>query len=382
MTDRPPDSHGPAIPDRLVISEEDLASSQVDRRVEELRAAGAPQLVKPVGAPPPAPPSGAASWFRTSVGAQLLAGLLGGALGWLLAEIVARPDSLDGPFADDPTMSTIIFVCLFGVGLATVLAGWEGIETRSMQKALPAVGRAIGVVLVGGLVGGFIAQRIIFEPLAEDAIREALRQVFNGASVEQVLEDLEAALRIPRAIAFLVVGTAIGVALGAASRTRERAINGALGGAVGGFLGGLLFSFVTTDGSVARLVALVITGGAVGAGIGLVEEARKELWLEIVSGGMAGKQFILYHDTTVIGSAPDCHVTLIKDPDLHGHHATLSRGREGPHLRAAGPDRPFVINGRAATEHRVSDGDQVQLGRTLVRFGMKAEAMPTLAAPL
>ena len=63
-----------------------------------------------------------------------------------------------------------------------------------------------------------------------------------------------------------------------------------------------------------RIVAVALTGAIAGIGIGLVETARKGVLAREPQRGMAGKQFILYHEETVVGAAADCQVTLIKDP--------------------------------------------------------------------
>lgn len=355
---------------RLTISAEDLQSTAVDARVKELQDAGTPQVIRQVGAPPTQ--AGNANFFRGPVPFQALAGLVGGLAGWLIAEVIMRPDAVDGPFSDNPTAFGAVIMALFAVGLAGVLAAWEGIELRSSEKAFAALKRTVPVAVGLALVGGFVAQ-LIFEPMAENAVNRAID---TASSEVEFYEMVERALRVPRAFAILAAGAAVGVGLGLASGAKQRVINGLVGGAVGGFVGGLAFSMFASGGA-ARAATFTITGVAVAVGIALVEQARKDLWLEIVTGGMAGKQFIIYHDRTFVGSSPHCGVTLIKDAGIAPEHAELVRTPRGTVVRAVG-QHPVFVNGQPVAEHQLSDGDQVQVGSTVVRFATKEQSMPTL----
>lgn len=365
-----PTTPAPATPPatKLTISSADLASTSVDERVSQLREAATPQVVRQVGTPTA---QSQPNFFRGPVPFQALAGLVGGLVGWVLSEAVMRPDAVDGPFSDNQALWSAVFMTLFAAGLAGVLSAWEGMELRSSEKAIAGLKRTLPVAIGLALVGGFLAQAI-WEPLAEGAFARA---ELEADSFEEYISMVEGALRIPRALAILAAGAAVGLGLGLASGAKKRAVNGLIGGAVGGFVGGLAFSFVAT-GPAARAVTLTITGVAVAAGIALVEQARKDLWLEIVTGGMAGKQFIIYHDRTLIGSSPHCGVTLIKDPGIAPEHAELLRTPRGTVIRQAG-QQPVVVNGRPVSEHQLADGDQVQVGSTVVRFATKEQAMPT-----
>jgi hypothetical protein len=356
---------------RLEITSEDLAAPEVERHVAALREAAAPPLVRAVGAPAPA--AGGAFWRRGLV-AMAIAGLLGGLAGFALSELVMGGDDSTRFFADDVNLNTAMWMTLVALGLAALLSGWEGIETRNTQKLLAAWKIGMPVTAVAGFLGGIVAQ--LFYSSQFDRVFE---RALGARTDAEAFAIMESGLRIPRAIAFLVAGATVGIALGFASGASQRVINGAIGGAVGGFAGGLLFSFVSTSGGWARAVALSVTGLAVGGAIGLVEQARKEVWLEITNGGMAGKQFILYHETTTIGSAPGCHVTLIKDPYIAPHHVDIVRGPHGPEIRAVDQAAVVLVNGQPTQRAPVRAGDHLQVGTTILQFGLREQAMPTVA---
>jgi hypothetical protein len=356
---------------RIEITHDDLSTPEVEQQVRSLREAANPPLVRPVGAP--TPPE-ASAWWRGGVASMALAGIIGGAVGWALSEGVMGGDNEDRFFSDDPTMGTAVWMTLVALGLAALLTAWDGIEARNGSKVLESWKVGLPVTAIGGFIGGVIGQQI-YNPFFD----RALERAFTAATEREAMEILESALRVPRAIGFLVAGAVVGIALGVASGSKQRAINGAIGGAIGGFAGGLLFSFVQSSGGMARFVALSVTGVAVGAAIGLVEQVRKEIWLEIVNGGMGGKQFILYHDTTTLGASPGCHVTLIKDPHLVGHHANIVRGRTGPEIHAIDPNAPVLVNGQPVQQAPLVSGDQIQIGTTILRLGLREQATPTVA---
>jgi hypothetical protein len=366
--------------DRLVISSNELSTPDVDIRVEKMRAAQAMQLVQAAG-PTSATVSRSGKWWHRTLFTMAIAGLFGGVVGAILAEVISRPDSPNAPFADNPAMATTLFTVLIALGIGSVIASWDGILIRSVAKVGRALVVAVPVLLVGGAVGGFVAQKYIYAPMVKDLVDRALREASSEAEFVRIVTN---GLHVPRGVGFAVMGAILGLALGAVSRSGRRAINGAVGGAVGGFLGGFLFDYVgqalgeNASGVWPRLVAVALTGVVAGFGIGLVETARKEYWLEILSGGMAGKQFILYHDETLIGSEADCQVTLIKDPMIAPRQMSLVNSTRGMTLTNLSVDRPVLVNGRPAQSELIHDGDTVQVGTTMLRFGEKRPNAPTV----
>lgn len=362
--------------DKFVIAAEDLQDEAVDHRVAQMQSAAAPQMVRSVGVAP-APVSGVSKFLRGNVGMLGLAGLLGGIVGWVISEMVMGADG--GSSGGDLAVETAIWLATFAAGLGAVMSAFEGVQLRSLAKVRIALLKSVPVVAGGALVGGYLAQSI-YEPIIESAYRRAIAT----GSVPEAESIMLGAMRFGRGVGFMVAGIAIGCALGAATGAKKRALNGAIGGAVGGFAGGFVFDWVGMslgDGSGAgpsRLVALTLTGVLVGIAIGLVEQVRKDHWIEIVSGGMAGKQFILYHDTTEVGSDPACAVTLIKDPAIAARHVSLTQTPRGLLARQLSPIAPLMINGQQAAEHLLSDGDLVQVGTTVLRYGQRGQSMPTL----
>lgn len=368
------------------ISWDDLSAPDVTQRVSDMQQAQAIPLTRSVGLPPPAQPAGALGWLRGSAGALALAGLVGALVTWGLVELVLQPDSEDPWYGDSGTTGNVLLAVTFAIGLGLTITAWEGVEARSWVKARNAMLRALPYLVGGGAVGGFLTSKV-YESMAEDVAEEAMERAIARAGSEEEALDIyigyvQDHLHLPRGLAIGMVGLTVGVALGAVSRSSKRAVNGAVGGFVGGFLGGFVFDYIEVgDGTVSRLVATVLTGVVVGMAMGLIETARREHWLEIVSGGMAGKQFILYGASTSLGSSPTCDVTLIKDPHVAPHQGQLVLQGDVLTARSTDPGFPLSINGRPVGQQALGDNDLIQLGSTVLRYRARAAAVPA-AGPI
>lgn len=365
-------------PNKIEITSEDLLAPSVETRIEQLRAAAAPQTVRAVGAPGPGTVGGSRPWYRLGVVSLGLAGLLGGIVGSLLAELVAQPNSDNPWYGSSPKVRSVVVITLFAIGLGAILVGWAGIEARSGAKTFRDIAKAAPFLLGGAIVGGWLAE-VIYMPMAENVYRDAWE---SSSSDEELRSAVLNGLHFPRGLAWAIFGGFLGLAVGASRRSMRPAINGLVGGLVGGFIGGFIFDFVgevTDNGTVMRLIGVSITGLLIGVAIGLVEEATKQHWLEIVSGGMAGKQFILFQSKTTVGAAPSCGVTLIKDPGLAPEHLLLSSTGASLEATAVTPTHPMQINGVSVMSARLGDGDLITIGSTILRYRSKSDAMPTVA---
>ena len=179
-----------------------------------------------------------------------------------------------------------------------------------------------------------------------------------------------------------IFGLGAGLAVGLIERSQQKTINGAVGGAIGGALGGALFhwmSIETEDDVLSRLLGLLAVGVLVALAIRLVETARREAWLSVVAGGMAGKEFIIYHQLTRIGASPDCEIFLLKDPAVSKVHAQIE-DRGVQRILTTGLGATTLVNGAPINAHTLRHGDQIQIGNTVIAYAERALA-PATAAP-
>jgi hypothetical protein len=257
----------------------------------------------------------------------------------------------------------------------------------------------IAKVLAYGLIGMLIALALsVAEPLIDhnrhgamvNGAVGAMPGLFGGVIVALFVDRLYAALGgsenaelntgkqlLANAIKYGVVGSFLLIAPGVLMRNFKKLGVGLLGGFIGGVIGGALLAPVanlTGNVVVSRAIAFLAIGGIAGAATGLIENAAKAGWLKVIQGFIAGKQFILYRATTYIGSSPECHIYLFKDPAIGRRHAAVHIVPGGFDLEDLPLGGATFVNGRAVSRVRLRTGDQIQVGSTAFTFQEKVKA--------
>ena len=248
-----------------------------------------------------------------------------------------------------------------GALIALGLASAERVIECNMRGAI--VNGATGALagLVGGILAGYIAAPI------------------HNA----ILGDADELFSIPRkmlvdAIVFGMLGAFIGLAPGIVMRSGRRIAIGIVGGLAGGLIGGALVTPISSslgieNVSQARGLALLCVGALTGLSWGLLESTAKSGWLHVKEGLIAGKQFILYRDPTFVGSAPMSHVYLFRDPVVGRRHAAIHRTPTGFEIENLPMGGPTLVNDQPVTRSRLSSGDRIRIGKTVLIFEKKAE---------
>lgn len=252
-----------------------------------------------------------------------------------------------------------LFYTLVGTFLALFLSLAEPTVCRNVNRAV--ISAAIGAML--GLCGGIIVWLPIFDQMYH---------AMGGGNFESSFARQMAA----RAVIWAICGTFLALAPGIVLRSYKRCAIGLAGGLVGGLLGGLLFDpvvYLTKSDVFSRFVLFCAIGGFIGAGTGILENAAKTGWLLVTAGLIAGKQFVIYRNPTVIGSSPQCEVFLFKDAGVRPRHAQISVLPSGFELENLMSDTGTIVNGRAVNRVRLRDGDQIQIGSTCFAFHEKVK---------
>lgn len=305
-----------------------------------------------------------ANWFYLA-----LCSMIGGLVGWALLE----------PWIDDnidPEEQLAASILMFPVVAASVglfLGAAEGIICRNPLRALRcgAIGLAIG--FVGGLIA-LIPTGIVFSIMTGIAF-----SLWDDPQPDTMPTGLALlVLMMGRAAAWSIVAIPAGMGQGIALGERKVVVNGLVGALLGGLIGGLLFDpismvLTTVDGQAlySRGVGFAAIGGFVGLFVGLVEGWTKTAWLLMQKGPLAGKQFILYKDTTVLGSSPKADVYLFKDDAIEPRHALMTNRAGRFEIEDCGTPDGTYVNGIPIARARLNDGDQIVLGKTVLEFSMK-----------
>jgi hypothetical protein len=314
------------------------------------------------------------SWFYLSIASGA-----GAFLGWAVLE----------PFFDDRelavrgqglTTTHIVALLLFPVVAAAVglfLGAAEGIMCRNLPRAALCGLVGLGVGFGGGLISIFVGG-FIFAIMSQIAI-----QFWNNPQPGVMPTGLALViLMMGRAAAWATAAIPAGLGQGVALREKKIILNGVVGGVMGGLLGGLLFDPITLlfqnadKASVSRAVGLTIIGLSVGLFVGLVEGWTKTAWLLMRAGPLAGKQFVMFRDTTVLGSSPKAEVYLFKDEAIEPRHALIYNRGGRFEIEDMNTRDGTYVNGVPIRRQALNHGDQVVLGKTVLEFQLK-ETRPT-----
>lgn len=347
----------------IVLTSDDLGDSGVEQRVSHLQEAQKVPLVRAVGSQQAYESSGSRSVMAKSLAIMAAAGLVGGILTWAGWQLIPRDENSDAFFSN--LMTTAVMVLCIGLCVALVDALRSGSWEKVGKAAVIAIPTAIGTALVFGLIAHFFYTKSI-----ESLVSSAERTVEAGGSKVEALNNLKTWLHPVRGIAWAIIGAGAGLVVGVTSKSVKRSVITTIGGFVGGFLGGFLFDFIATDDAsedLAQVVGTGLTGLLVGLSIGILEEARKSSWIEIVAGGMAGKQFILYQDVVTLGSSPNCNITVIKDPGVEPEAAVITIKGSSASIQATGSG-VVNVDGAMHQQTPIADGATITLGSTVLRF--------------
>lgn len=294
----------------------------------------------------------------------VLAGAIGGFLAWLCIEPFSNDSRDIGKDVGTILFEMGLFGAVIGGGIGVSLGAVEGIVGRVYEKAVIGGLLGLGIGVAGGFLGGIVGQ-IIYGVLGG----------VGGGIFGQI---------VARTVGWAAIGACVGLGQGAAIRSSRKVLNGLLGGMIGGAIGGLLFDPIGalfSNGNASRAVAITVLGACAGAAIGMVEELAKQAWLRITQGPLAGKEFILYHAATTLGSSPKCEITIPKDPQILPQHCIIHHTGHGSTLDSLDERSPAYVNGRPARRTVLRDGDQLQLGQTVLLYAERPAKQGNMPPP-
>lgn len=306
------------------------------------------------------------SWFYLSICSGM-----GAFVGWLIMEPFFE-DHAARETGEGIVAAILIFPVVAGfIGL--FLGAAEGIMCRNPVRAIISGSVGLGIGFAGALVA-WIPTAFVFGLMRTLAI--SLRRDPESDEMPSGIALL--VFMMGRAVAWAMISIPSGMGQGIALREKKVIINGVVGGVLGGMLGGMLFdpiSIVLTsaDGQAtySRAVGFVCIGLMVGLFVGLVEGWTKTAWLIMRKGPLAGKQFIMFKDTTFLGSSPKAEIYLFKDDAIEPKHAVIyNRGGRFEIEDKETPDGTYV-NGIPIKRQMLQHGDQIVMGKTVLEFALK-----------
>lgn len=298
-----------------------------------------------------------------------VAGLVGGVIGFLLSKIPDGTAETEAQLRTDAGFTFMLMVAAIGAALIIGNSILDGHPPSGELLAIAAV------ALLGlGFASGYIAQTLYSSMINDSDLARCV--IVDEFGFEQFDSSCYiSVIRLARTVGWGLAGALGGVGIGLSFRSRKRLQNAVIGGAVGGLIGGFLFDLIpqileTDSPDTPRLVAVTIIGVLIGVLIAAIDAVRSDMFLEVMSGEMRGRQFLVMDQTTRVGSARSAGVVLLADREIAEVHLTIQRAPNGVSF-TCNTTKPVMLNGAPASSGWLSSGDILRVGNTDVRVGFK-----------
>jgi pSer/pThr/pTyr-binding forkhead associated (FHA) protein/uncharacterized membrane protein len=302
---------------------------------------------------------------------KALAGLAGGALGWVPVELVNH-----------------------------------GYDLTQRQTTAMAIANLIAMAVLSGLIGGFInaaqsqelaltaqTQRRFLIGFGICALLSLPATYYSNRAFSYILmaggwgvghSGSMVYLIGARLVGWTLMGLMLGLGVGIATFVASNLLKGAAGGWVGGFIGGIAFDAIgalTHAGLLSRLFGLSAIGLAIGLFIGLVQELTKVAWLRVEDGRLRGREYRLDKGLAFLGRAEECEIGLFGDSAVAPQHAQINRQGSEYILKDLTRNPGTLVNGQRIESKVLAAGDLIQIGNYALRFNLRSVSAPALAQP-
>lgn len=301
---------------------------------------------------------------------KALAGLLGGALGWVPVEIISHGRTITETASFWVQVGGVVAMALFWGVVGGFIVGAQGTSLGFTPVARRRFITGLGVCFVIGLPAVYYSNVVFTAILAA-----------GGWGTGHPGSELY--LRVARIIGWVLMGFLCGAGVGLASGsprdiggTLRNIVKGAVGGWVGGFVGGVAFDIIgaNASGLYSRLFGLCALGLAVGLLIGLVQELTKSAWLNVEAGRLRGRSFNIDRAVATVGRAEENLVGLFGDAGVQPRHAVIERHGNTYLIKNLAVQQGVFVNGSRVESAELSEGDHVRIGDYELSFHLKRAA--------
>ncbi|MBV8772533.1 MAG: FHA domain-containing protein [Deltaproteobacteria bacterium] len=294
---------------------------------------------------------------------KAIAGLLGGAVGWIPVEIATHGRSITEPESSMTIVAGIVSVALVAgmVGGMILAAEDNSLQVTPASKRRFWLGFSVCLILA------------LPETYCSDLI---FSKILNAGGWGVGRQGSLFYLVAGRLIGWTFMGLMLGVGVGLASLSVPNMLKGALGGLIGGLVGGAGFDLIgslSQSGLASRLIGFCVIGLAIGFFIGLVHQLTKSAWLAVEAGRLKGRQFRLAGATVMLGRAEESAVGLFGDPGVQPRHAVISHQGDSYTLKNLAVQAGTLVNGNRIEAVQLQDGDRLQIGNYELSFHLRAD---------
>jgi pSer/pThr/pTyr-binding forkhead associated (FHA) protein len=298
---------------------------------------------------------------------KALAGLVGGAIGWLPVEMASHNHTLTEQMTSAQAWATTISMCVLSGLIGGFIVAAEGQRLDFKRDAQLRFARGFGICAFLAYFGNGWSNALFTAML-------------NAGGWGVGHEGSALFLVLGRVISWTMLGAVLGAGVGIATLSPPNILKGGLGGVVGGFLGGFTFDFInliTGGGLLARLVGLSLIGLAIGLFIGLVQELTKAAWVTVERGWLRGRQYRIEGARASIGRAEENPVGLFGDPAVQPRHAVIERRGAAYVIRNLAVQDGTFVNGNRIESVDLHDGDRINIGGYEILFHLRGTPAPT-----
>jgi pSer/pThr/pTyr-binding forkhead associated (FHA) protein len=295
---------------------------------------------------------------------KALAGLAGGALGWLPVELVTHGHSLTEQVTETNLIFTFIAMAILSGLIGAFIVAAEGQEIELNVETRKKFIRGFAICAIAGLFSNYISNYVF-----------GLILTVGGWGFNH--QGSMFFLVVARITSWVVMGGVLGAAVGVATFTPANIPKGAVGGVIGGFIGGAMFDAVNATfggGLPARLIGLSLIGLAIGLFIGLVQELTKSAWVIVEQGRLRGRQFRVEGARATLGRAEENPIGLFGDSGVQARHAIIERKGNDYVLKNLAVQAGTFVNGSRIESVTLHQGDRIRIGGYELQFHLRQAA--------
>ncbi|HTQ24442.1 MAG TPA: FHA domain-containing protein [Candidatus Binataceae bacterium] len=307
---------------------------------------------------------------RRELAFMAIAGLAGGALGWIPVELVNHNRTLNEPQTPWMLVSGTLSMALLLALLGGLIMAAQG---KSLELTSAAKRRFLRGFLVCFVLG---IPSVYYSNVVFSYILSAVGFGTQPVSIAYLLAA--------RAASWTLMGLMAGAGVGLASFSLRNVIKGGIGGWVGGFVGGIAFdplNALTGGGLASRLIGFSVLGLMIGLLIGLVQELTKSAWLKVEAGRLRGRSFNIDRAVATLGRAEENVVGLFGDPGVQPRHAVIERRGNSYVLRSLAVQQGVLLNGNRVETAELSDGDRIKISEYDLSFHLRRAGAGVRPAP-
>ena len=297
---------------------------------------------------------------------KALAGLCGGAIGWLPVELASHNSHL----GEAQTTAELWAYYISAAIAAGLIGGFiTAVDTSELRITPESRWRFIRGFLICA------ALSVVSTKLGNFVFNSVLQMGGVGFSPNgELLSGSVVTLVIARLMGWAIDGALVGAGVGLATLTMDNVPKGAVGGLVGGAVGGIAFDLigaVAGGGLASRFFGEAVTGLAIGLFIGLVQELTKAAWVTVEQGRLRGRQYRVEGARATIGRAEENPIGLFGDTTVQQRHAVIERRGADYVIRNIANQEGTFVNGKRIETVDLHDGDRINIGGYEMMFHLR-----------